>query len=436
MISSFSIFFLFALLSILLHRTKWLKPFALMGIVLSSYCTFNNIPIGLSGFFESENIKLFELILEIVLFAIILHEDEDITITQILFIGASSILLLQSDTIVSFVISFESLSLISVVLVSSIKTKEQAQGAIKMFIAGGISTAILFLGLVFYVMGGGDLLQPIITKANNIEQVGIYIMIIGLFYKLTIVPFHGWAADTYALVRDTHAAILSAVSKTVVVLAVFHIFSPFLLQNIDFSVPVLVTFAIVTMTLGNFMALFSKNLARILSYSSIAHAGYILLGFASIKSEFANDGILYISIAYIFMQSAGFLTLDILRKNYNISTLKELSGFSKQNPLVAFFFTVQLLSLAGIPLLAGFLGKAVVFYAGVDAGLWWVVLIALLNSALSVGYYAWIIKSIYFDTLAKKEIIKPIYLAIVAQIILFAGTVYFGIFAKTVFNIQ
>ena len=87
-------------------------------------------------------------------------------------------------------------------------------------------------------------------------------------------------------------------------------------------------------------------------------------------------------------------------------------------------------------MLAGFLGKAVVFYAGVDAGLWWVVLIALLNSALSVGYYAWIIKSIYFDTLAKEEIIKPIYLPIIAQIILFTGTIYFGIFAKTVFNVQ
>ena len=188
------------------------------------------------------------------------------------------------------------------------------------------------------------------------------------------------------------------------------------------------------MTLGNFLALFTKNLAKILSYSSVAHAGYILLAFAAVQSKFAADGVLYISIAYIFMQSAAFLAVDSLKKYYNISNLEELSGFSQQNAKLAFFFTLQLFSLAGIPLLAGFLAKAVLFYAVVDAGLWWVALIALLNSALSVGYYAWIVKAMYFDTLKAKEIIfAPIHLAMFAQLLLSGGTVYFGIFAGSVF---
>ena len=427
MITPFYILFAFALLSIVLHRNILLKSFALFGLGLAFLYT---LPTA------SESVKLFELIVELILFAVVLHEDDEMSITQTLFIGAASILLLQSESILSFVISFEALSLISVILVSQIKTKDQAEGAVKMFIAGAMATGVLFLGLSFYVMDGGLLLEPLKTDTSTFESIGVFIMIIALFYKLTIVPFHGWAVDTYAKVSHVHGAILSGVAKTVVAIAAFKIFAPFLALHVEFSTQLIVIVAIITMTLGNFLALFRDNIAQMLSYSSIAHAGYILLAFAAVQSDYAKDGILYMSIAYIFMQSAAFLVLDILRKSYKVRTLKELSGFSAQSPLLAALFSIQLLSLAGIPLLAGFLGKAVLFYAVVDAGLWWVVLIALLNSALSVAYYAWVIKSIYFDKLEAKEVCcANTRFAMMAQIILVAGTIYFGIFAGLVFAI-
>ena len=425
MINPFTILFAFALFSIVLHRTVFLKPFALLGLALSAFYSFE----------VESSVKLFTLIVELVLFAVVLHEDEDISITQILFIGASSLLLLESESILSFVISFESLSLISVILVSQIKTKDEAEGAVKIFIAGAMATGILFLGLSFYVMGGGILLEPIAVDGSVFETIGVFIMLIALFYKLTIVPFHGWAVDSYAKVSHSHAAVLSGVAKTVVALATFKVFAPFLMMHLEFTTPLIVVLALITMTLGNFLALFRENLAQMLSYSSIAHAGYLLLAFVAVQSEYAKDGILYMSIAYIFMQSAAFLVLDTLRKSYGVRTLKELRGFSGQNPLLAALFTIQLLSLAGIPLLAGFLGKAVLFYAVVDAGLWWVVLIALLNSALSVGYYAWVVKSIYFDKFEAKEVyFADVKLAMSAQFILVAGTIYFGIFAGVVFG--
>jgi len=432
MMSAFTLLFAAALLSIVLHRSFWLKPFALVTLGASFFYTLSGASVMLGGFSTNEHSKLFELILEIVLFAYVLNESEDTTITQTLFLGASSVLLLQAETLLSFVISFESLSLISVVLVSFIKTKEQAEGAVKMFIAGSLATGILFLGLVFYVMGGGVLLAPLSADSSLFMSIGVFIMLASLFYKLTIVPFHGWALDTYALVRHSHAGLLSGVAKTVAALAIFKIFSPFILEHIEFSMPLLATLAIVTMTLGNVLALFSKNIAKILSYSSVAHAGYILVAFVAVKSSFASDGILYMSIAYIFMQSGAFLLLDILKKNYNIKSLEDIKGLGVHKPILAFFFTLQLLSLAGIPLLAGFLGKAVVFYAGVDAGLWWLVLIALLNSALSVAYYAWIIKHIYFDESKIKDVLISIPLPLIAQGILAAGTIFFGIFAGTV----
>jgi len=366
---------------------------------------------------------------------VILHEDDDINITQILFISASSILLLESKSLLSFIISFEALSLISVILVSQIKTKDQAEGSVKMFIAGALATGVLFLGLSFYVMGGGVLLEPLKAQNSTFETIGIFIMLIALFYKLTIVPFHGWAVDTYALIRHSHAAILSGVAKTVVAIGAFKLFSPFLQTQLDVSIMMLSTLAIITMTLGNFLALHQKYLAKILAYSSIAHAGYILLAFVAINSEYAKDAILYISIAYIIMQSGAFLVLDILRKNYDIKTLDDLKGFEHKNAVLSFYFSIQLLSLAGIPLLAGFLAKAVVFYSLVDVGLWYIALVALLNSALSVGYYAWIIKSIYFDEEINKQKrtvdIKP---KLISQLILVMATLYFGIFASSVFS--
>jgi len=418
MISAFSILFIGALLSLVLHRTAWIKPFAVLVLVEGMY--FSGASIGLSGFESSEAIKLFELILQIVLLALVLHEKDDTTITQTLFIGTASIALLQSHTVLTFLIAFEALSIISIVLVSNIKNADQAEGAVKMFIAGAIATGILLLGAAFYLMGGGSLEEGINVHSSPFALVGVFMMLFGVFYKLTIVPMHG-------------CAILTGVAKTVVAVAAFRIFAPFLSEQIELSLPLLVVLAVITMTLGNFLALFQTKISRILAYSSIAHAGYMLLAFAAVKSEYASTGLLYMAAAYIFMQTAVFLVLDVLRKKYDVNTLEDLKGLAKENSLLAFFFTVQLLSLAGIPLLAGFLGKAVVFYAGVDAGLWYVVLIALLNSALSVGYYAWIIKHLYFDESVGKNRGSNEKLPMLSQVILLAGTLYFGVFASLVF---
>lgn len=434
MITPFSLLFLMALLSIALHRSISLKLLSLLSLLGAFYMTLQGIGVPLSGFALNSSTQLFELIVEIVLFALILHEKEDITITQTLFIGSASLLMLESNNLLTFIISFEALSIISVVLVSFIQTKEEANGAIKMFIASAISTAIIFLGVFFYILGGAELLLPLKTTTNSFETFGVFVIFVGIFYKLTIVPFHSWSIDTYALVRHSNGAILSGVAKTVVVVSAFNLFSPFISTHLDFSVILLSTLSIITMTFGNFMALFEQRLSKILAYSSIAHAGYMLLAFIAIKSSFASIGLTYMAIAYIFMQTASFLVLDILRKTYNIKTLEDLKGFKRQNPLLSLLFTIQIFSLAGIPLLAGFLAKAVLFYSIVDAGYWYIVLIALLNSALSVGYYAWIIKAIYFDKKeSKTKELVSIELPILAQIILVIGTLYFGIFAWVLF---
>ncbi len=189
------------------------------------------------------------------------------------------------------------------VLVSNIRTADQAEGAVKIFIAGATSTGILLLGTAFYLMGGGLLDQTIDIHANGFASLGVFMMLFGVFYKLTIVPMHGWAIDTYALIRHSHAGLLTGVAKTVVAVATFKIFSGFLAEQVDMGILLLALLSVLTMTLGNFLALFQTQISRILAYSSIAHAGYILLAFVGVKSSYASTGLLYMAIAYIFMSN-------------------------------------------------------------------------------------------------------------------------------------
>jgi len=432
MISSFSILFLGGLLSPLLwRRGVALKPAALALLFVA--LLFTGDSIGLLGFSADGVTDLFAGVLILALAAVVMHTESEHTITQTLFLGAAAVALLQSRTLLSFLIAFEAVSLLSVVLVSQIRTPEQAEGAVKIFIAGAVATGILMLGAFFYTLGGGSLLEGLKPLNNGYGTIGLFIMLLGVFYKLTIVPMHNWAVDTYSLVRADHAALLSGAAKTVAALAAFTIFAPALKGAITLTVPILVTLALITMTLGNFMALAQKRLARILAWSSVAHAGYMLLAYAAVRSELALTGLLYMAIAYLFMQSAVFLVLDVLRR-WEVERLEDLSGLGAHYPVIALFFTLQLFSLAGIPLLAGFLGKAVLFTAGVEAGLWWAVLVALLNSALSVAYYAWIVKQLWFDRSERGpegRLLTPATLG--AQLILLTGTLWFGIFAGTVF---
>ncbi len=433
--SAFTLLFIFAVLSFGIRNLNLLKLFSLIVLGFGAYFTLHGYPLPLHGFHLSSGIAFFELILFIVLGAFVLNEDENINITQTLFIGTASIALLESNTILNFIISFEALSIISFILVANIKNKTQASGAVKMFIAGSIATALIVFGTAFYLFEGHSLNSGL-GEVGRFGTVGLWIMLLGLFYKLTIVPMHTWAADSYAQIKASHAALLSGVAKTVAVIAIFKTFSPFLLQNIEFNTPILITLAIITMTLGNFLALFQKRIAKILAYSSIAHAGYMLLAFVAVKSSYASTGLLYIAVAYVFMQSALFMLIGNISKDSTKLSLNDIKGLGQKDKIVAFLFGVQLFSLAGVPLLAGFISKAVLVYAVVDVNLPVVALVTLLNSALSVAYYVWIIKQIYFDDVNTDYKLKSLNaMPLLSQLILLGGTFYFGIFAFEIFKV-
>ncbi len=351
-------------------------------------------------------------------------------IAQMLFLAGISLALLETNNLFLFVVLFEAVAIISYILVANIRNFFNAEGAIKAFIAGAVASGVILLGFALFSFTTDSFNYASMNVSGKFTLIAVAIMLAGIFYKLTVVPMHGWAADAYSQVNHAAAAILSGVIKSVVLVATFKAFYKFMIIHPVATVLIFSFFSILTMTLANFMALWQKRISKILAYSSIAHSGYALIPFAAAASVYSYAGILYYAVAYIFMQTSVFLILNDFRREASVKFLKDIKGMGKRAPLHSLFFTIQLFSLAGIPLLAGFMAKAVAFYSGVDAGLWIVVLIAALNSALAVAYYVWIIKHLYFDEATTNQSIQMSAGSLIGQLILLAGTLYFGIVAS------
>jgi proton-translocating NADH-quinone oxidoreductase chain N len=414
------------------------KLIAVLAFIASAYFVYTNQSLSsvFPLFVSDDATKLIEYVLLATLAAVSLSLTgfERPLIAQMLFIAGLSLAILETDNFFVFIVLFESIAIVSYILVANIRNFYNAEGAVKAFIAGAVASGIILLGFAFFSFTTDSFTYSEMSVNGKFTLIAVAIMLAGVFYKLTIVPMHAWAADTYSQVNHAAAAILSGVIKSVMLIAIFKAFYKFMIAYPLATVLIFSFFAIITMTLANFMALWQKRISKILAYSSIAHSGYALVPFAAAASVYSYAGVLYYAVSYIFMQTSVFLILNDLRREGGVKFLEDIKGLGSKAPVHAFLFTVQLFSLAGIPLLAGFMSKAVAFYSGVDAGLWSIVLIAVLNSALAVAYYAWIVKHIYFDKPVNNVKLSITPGSLIGQLILLAGTIYFGIFASGVFN--
>jgi proton-translocating NADH-quinone oxidoreductase chain N len=294
------------------------------------------------------------------------------------------------------------------------------EAAIKYFMFGALSTAILVfsIGLVYGVTGTTNIGAAIQTMANlqvDVIPIGILaiaLVIAGFGFKMGLVPFHMWLPDAYEGSPTTIGALLAAGTKKagfaaglrVVVLGIFAL-------NADWTIT-LAILAVFTMTLGNFGALIQKSVPRILAYSSIAQAGYILMGIALAPySDQALSGSLFHILNHAVMKSAGFIAAAAVVIGLASYGLESYKGLGRRMPITAIALTISLLALAGVPPLNGFWSKLVLFGAAIDSGpivAWgpYLAIAAVLNSALSLGYYAWIIRKMYMEDAADMSKIK------------------------------
>jgi NADH-quinone oxidoreductase subunit N len=278
------------------------------------------------------------------------------------------------------------------------------EAALKFFILSALSSALIVYGisLTFGITGTTNIylvaqgMQSVLPKLNPLALLAMVMFVAGFGMKVAAVPFHMWIPDAYEGAPITIGAFLAAGTKNGGFAALFRVFAVALIAlRLDWS-GTFAVIAILTMTLGNVAALMQKNFTRMLAYSSIAQAGYILIGLAALN-PLGVAGALFHVLNHGVMKTAAFIAAAAVYSRLSTTSLDSYSGLGEKMPITAFTLTISLFALAGVPPLSGFMSKLVLFTAAVDGNLWWLALAGVLNSAFSMAYYGWVVKRMYFD---------------------------------------
>ncbi len=305
------------------------------------------------------------------------------------------------DLLVIF-IGLEIMSISSYILVGMKRKLAKAnEAALKYFLLGAFSTGFLLYGIsMLYGATGSTLLPEIIAEiqrngaGNSLVVVGMALVIVAMSFKIAVVPFHMWTPDVYTGAPTPVTGFLSGAAKA----AGFAVFVRVLLTGIPLDGPnwknLLWILAVLTMTVGNVMALRQNEVKRMLAFSSIAHAGYVLVAVV-VGNSSSISGVIFYSCAYALMGTGAFGILTIKDAGRIPQTFDDLAGYGKRNPLLALIMTLFIFSLIGLPLTGGFIGKLQIFSAALKDGWIWLTVIAILNSALSVYYYLRVVMFMY-----------------------------------------
>ncbi|MDW0232083.1 MAG: NADH-quinone oxidoreductase subunit N [Nitrososphaeraceae archaeon] len=330
----------------------------------------------------------------------------------ILLSSIGMILIAYSTDLVMLLVAWELMSIPTYALAAFSKRDPISnEAAIKYFLFGALSSAILVLaiGLVYGVTGTTNIGEAIVSMVNvqkdlvPVTLLAVALFIAGFGFKMGLVPFHMWLPDAYEGAPTTIGALLAAGTKKagfaaairVIILATFAL-------HLDWAAA-LAVIAVFTMTLGNLAALVQKSVPRILAYSSIAQAGYIMIGLALAPySDQALGGSLFHILNHAVMKSAAFIAAAAVSITLASYSIEKYRGLAKRMPITAIALSISLLALAGVPPLNGFWSKLVLFNAGIVTGpeIWWgpyLAIAGVLNSALSLGYYAWIMRKMYME---------------------------------------
>jgi NADH-quinone oxidoreductase subunit N len=328
----------------------------------------------------------------------------------LLFATTGMMLMASARDLIIVFLGIELMSL-SLYILCGIKKQDprSSEAAMKYFLLGAFSTAILLYGIsILYGLTATTDIYKIAdyirnTQASPALMLSMVLIIVAFSFKISAVPFHMWAPDVYEGAPTPITAFMSTGPKAAafavlgrVFFTAFPVFEPY-------WTTILIVIAILTMAVGNIVAIAQTNIKRMLAYSSIAHAGYILLAIIAGTNEAMNGMMVYLLI-YTFMNIGAFAVVILLDKGENIS---DYNGLSKSHPFSAAIMLIFMFSLAGIPPTAGFVGKFYIFMAAINAGYTWLVAIAVIFSAISAYFYLRIVMNMYMKPLDEAIGINP-----------------------------
>ncbi|MEQ8200063.1 MAG: NADH-quinone oxidoreductase subunit N [Syntrophomonadaceae bacterium] len=308
-----------------------------------------------------------------------------------------------------------------------------AEAGLKYLIIGALSSAVLLFGMsLVYACSGTTVFTGIYAALSAgperpVLLAGMVMMIAGLGFKISAVPFHMWTPDIYQGAPTPVTAYLSVASKAAGFAVLARIFlSVFPAASLDWH-PLLAVMAALTIIIGNLTALPQTNVKRMLAYSSIAQAGYILVGLVA-ANTYGLKGLLFYAMLYVFSNVGAFAVTAAVEVEAGNADLESFSGLSRRAPMPAAVLTICLLSLAGIPPLAGFAGKFYLFSGAIQAGYLWLAFIGLLMSMISVYYYLNVAKAMYIGTSRQEERVTLSFPVQTALWICLFATIFLGVY--------
>ena len=276
---------------------------------------------------------------------------------------------------------------------------KSAEAGIKLILSSALSSGILLYGLSMIYGTTGTLYFSEVAKLfvnNSLQILGFIFFFAGMAFKISIVPFHLWTADVYEGSPINITSYLSVISKgAAVFILIIILFTVFPVIISTWQKTVWVT-SVLTMTIGNLFAIRQQNLKRFLAFSSISQAGYILLGFMS-GTQLGMASVIYYILVYIFSNLGAFGVLTAVSNATGKENMDDYNGLYKTNPKLSLIMTLALFSLAGIPPVAGFFGKFFLFTAAAEKGFYMLVLIAVLNTIISLFYYLLVVKAMFIN---------------------------------------
>ena len=327
-------------------------------------------------------------------------------------------LMASSTNLLMIFISLETVSLTSYILAGFLThSPRSSEAAFKYITYGAVASGTMLFGLslLFGMTGTGDLGQISVKLTEMFNTGDVYplavlvsitFILAGVGYKIASVPFHMWSPDVYEGAPIPITAFLSVASKSAgFALFIRFFYSGFgsseVMQSVDWTLMLAIVSAL-TMTVGNLAALPQRNVKRLLAYSSIAHGGYLLMGGVLLTDE-GIGAILFYLVVYLFMNLGAFYVVVLIANEVGSEMIDGYRGLSSRAPLVAGAMAIFLFSLTGIPPFAGFFGKWLLFTAVIDKGLYWLAFVGLLNSVVSLYYYARIVKAMYLENAEEAE---------------------------------
>lgn len=336
-----------------------------------------------------------------------LTHEENISdrMALVLFTLVGGIVMASFNNMSMLFLGIEILSVALYVLAGSRKDLFSTEAAFKYLLMGSFATGFLLFGIaliygatgLFHINLIADYVNTHTTELPRFFYVGVLLMLIGLAFKISAVPFHFWAPDVYTGSPSPITAFMSTVVKIAAIAAFVRIFSTCFIAVSTTWIVVLQVITVLTLIVPNVTAVYQTNVKRLLAYSSVGHVGYILLAFIADPTS-ASGTIFFYLTAYAAASIAAFSVLIILEKDDNEVTVSDFNGLFKRNPTLAVTMTVALLSLAGIPPLAGFFGKYLVFAQAISHGYVELVVVAVLTSLIGVYYYFKVIIAMFLPS--------------------------------------